>query len=225
MGGARFSEEPSSGRLRRLPRAPRAGERWVAGFPSPGCVGRFRPEEGARPAPRPPAGLTRCRPRCGCVSGPGSGRRGGWASAPWRAPWRSAYWRTGWGSGTRPSAAGHLPATGARVRSSRPAGPAPGAEPGCGVGVGPGCGGGSPLTQRRVGTVLVLLGAAHWGTACTAGAGDSFRSGPQDPRFPIPPPPRPPASYLACASFCSRTSGPHSGSGRPGDTPLDYREG
>lgn len=144
MGGARFSEEPSSGRLRRLPRAPRAGERWVAGFPSPGCAGRFRPEEGARPAPRPPAGLTRCRPRCGCVSGPGSGRRGGWASAPWRAPWRSAYWRTGWGSGTRPSAAGHLPATGARVRSSRPAGPAPGAEPGCGVGVGPGCGRLSP---------------------------------------------------------------------------------
>ena len=188
VGEARFSEEPSLGRLRRLPRAPRAGERWVAGFPSPGCAGRFSPEEGSRPAPRPPAQLTRCRPRCGCVSGPGSGRRGGWASAPWRAPWRSAYWRMGWGSGTRPSAAGHLPATGAGVRSSRPAGPAPGsgsrAEPGCGVGVGPECRGGSPLTQRRVGTVLVLLGAAHWGTACTVGGRRQLQERPPGPPLP-----------------------------------------
>lgn len=186
MGGARFSEEPSSGRLRRLPRAPRAGERWVAGFPSPGCVGRFRPEEGARPAPRPPAGLTRCRPRCGCVSGPGSGRRGGWASAPWRAPWRSAYWRTGWGSGTRPSAAGHLPATGARVRSSRPAGPAPGAEPGCGVGVGPGCGEALPLPSAGWAQSLYCWGL-HTG-ALPARRGQETASGaaPRTPASPYP---------------------------------------
>lgn len=48
----------------------------------------------------------------------------------------------------------------------------------------------------------------------------SARPGPA-PRHRVPSP----APYQACASFGSRTSEPHSGFRRPGDTPLDYREG
>lgn len=77
---------------------------------------------GRVPAPPLPARLTQCRPRCGCVSGPDSGRRRGWGSAPWRAPWRSACWRTGWGRCTRPSAAWRLGVTVAWVSTARPAG-------------------------------------------------------------------------------------------------------
>lgn len=57
------------------------------------------------------------------------------------------------------------------------------------MGMGLGCRGGSPLTQRRMGTVLVLLGAAHWGTACTAGGeGQETASGaaPRTPASPTP---------------------------------------
>ena len=137
------------------------------------------------PGPRPPAGLTRCRPRCGCVSGPGSGRRRGSVSAPWRAPWRSACWRTGWGRCTRPSAAWRLRATGAWVRAARPAGSGSRVERRGGgmrerLAPYPAPGGRSPCTGGGCTPARRLHG----------GGGDSFRSGPPQAS----PPPRTPSS-------------------------------
>lgn len=60
------------------------------------------------------------------------------------------------------------------------------------------------------------------------GVGES-RSGADRPPHPTPAPdallPLSPAPYQAYASFGSRTSESQSESGRPGDTPLEYREG
>lgn len=131
----------------------------------PGVLWKARPGGGRPPLPRPRVDpgpgpgsgpLTRCRPRCGCISGPGSGWQGDSACAPWRAPWRSACSRKGWSRSTCPSAAWCLRATITCVRAGRPAGL--GGPPPSGVGTG--CKG-LLLTQCRVGAVLVLLGAAH----------------------------------------------------------------
>lgn len=144
----------------------------------------FGPGPGPGPSPRS-GQLTRCRPRCGCISGPGSGWQSDSACAPWRAPWRSACLRKGWSRCTCPSAAWRLRATITRVRADRLARLGSPARWG-----GDGMPGGLLLTQCRVGAVLVLLGAAHRRTAWEGG---SFRAACQAPAPPHLTPPRLPS--------------------------------
>lgn len=191
----------------------------------PGVLRKARPGGGRPPLPRPPVDpgpgpgsgpLTRCRPRCGCISGPGSGWQGDSACAPWRAPWRSACSRKGWSRSTCPSAAWCLRATITCVRAGRPAG----------LGVPRQVGWGQDARACSLPSAGLAQSLYCWGLHTGVLPGEGTASG--RPARPRPRPTRPflgsPAPYQAYASFGSRTSEPRISSRRPGDTPLDCRE-